>query len=76
MANEFRKGARPLPVYSEDSSSEDLRPCAAPVRGALVIRNGHVVEISLEEYKEIGGVLQLNEHGVFGEILMDRSHAH
>jgi hypothetical protein len=47
-----------------------------PVRGALVVRNGHVVEISLEEYREIGGDLSLNEHGVFGEILMDRSRCH
>jgi hypothetical protein len=46
------------------------------VRGALVIRNGHVVEISLEEYREIGGELSLNEHGVCGEILMDRSRCH
>lgn len=47
-----------------------------PVTGALVVRNGELVEISFEEYRALGGVLELNEFGVCGEVIVDRSHAH
>ena len=40
------------------------------------MRNGQLVEVSLEEYRELGGEVLLSESGVTTEILVDKSHAH
>lgn len=46
-----------------------------PVSGAIIVRNGQLVEISLKEYRELGGEVLLGEDGVLTEVLVDKSHA-